>query len=132
MKSIVAVAKALSDTNRVRTLLALRKGELCVCRIIALLGLAPSTVSKHMSVLRQAGLVQSRKEERWIYYRLPGTAGRSTVIRDALAWVFRSLAKDRNIKNDAAHLTSILLQSPEALCRKRLKNDYNGFKKLLR
>lgn len=74
MKDSVAVAKALSDSNRMRALLALRKGKLCVCRIIALLGLAPSTVSKHMAILKNAGLVQCRKEERWMYYRLP-TAG---------------------------------------------------------
>jgi len=45
-------------------------GELCACQIIEMLGLAPSTVSKHMSILRQAGLVETRKEGRWIYYRL--------------------------------------------------------------
>jgi ArsR family transcriptional regulator, arsenate/arsenite/antimonite-responsive transcriptional repressor len=121
VKEFVAVAKALSDASRVRTLAALRKGELCVCRIIALLGLAPSTVSKHMSVLKHAGLVQCRKEERWMYYRLPAAGDRTALIREALDWVFRSLAKDENIKNDAVHLARILRQSQETLCRKRLK-----------
>ena len=73
MKDFVAVTKALSDRNRIRALLALRRGELCVCQIIALLGLAPSTVSKHMSILKQAGLVKSRKEERWMHYSLPSS-----------------------------------------------------------
>ena len=48
LKDFVVVTKALSDSNRIRALIALRRGELCVCQIIALLGLAPSTVSKHI------------------------------------------------------------------------------------
>jgi len=61
---------ALADPNRVRALMALRGGERCVCEIIELLNLAPSTVSKHMSILKQAGLVSSRKDSRWVYYTL--------------------------------------------------------------
>ena len=121
MKDLIAITRALSDESRVRALLALRRGELCVCQIIALLGLAPSTVSKHMSVLKQAGLVRSRKEERWMHYRLPEKSCRTAVIRSALDWVFTSLDRDDGIKNDAAHLARILRQSPETLCRNRLK-----------
>ena len=61
MLDFIDLAKALSDENRVRALMMLREGELCVCQIIELLGLAPSTVSKHMSILRQVRLVQTRK-----------------------------------------------------------------------
>ena len=50
--------------------MALGAGELCVCQIVELLGLAPSTVSKHMAILKQARLVDSRKEGRWMFYRL--------------------------------------------------------------
>ncbi len=71
MELLVDIAKALSDSNRVRALAALQHGELCVCQLIELLKLAPSTVSKHMSILKQAGLVESRKDSRWVYYRLP-------------------------------------------------------------
>ena len=52
--------------------LALRQKEFCLCQIIELVGLAPSTVSKHMSILKQSRLVNSRKDGRWMYYRLPG------------------------------------------------------------
>jgi DNA-binding transcriptional ArsR family regulator len=69
MTRLNAVGMALSDPNRVRALMALRNGELCVCQLIELLQLAPSTVSKHMSILKQAGLVASRKDSRWVYYR---------------------------------------------------------------
>ena len=66
--------KALSDPNRVRALMALRNGELCVCQLVEFLHLAPSTVSKHMSILKQAGLVESRKDSRWVYYRAVETS----------------------------------------------------------
>ena len=57
----VKALKALGDESRMRAILALRGRELCVCQIVELLKLAHSTVSKHMSILREAGLVQSRK-----------------------------------------------------------------------
>jgi ArsR family transcriptional regulator len=70
MQDVMDSLKALGDENRVRILLALQDGELCVCQVIELLGLAASTVSKHLSILRSARLVESRKDGRWIYYQL--------------------------------------------------------------
>ncbi len=71
MYAFLSIARALSDENRVRALMMLSRGELCVCQLIEMLGLAPSTVSKHMSILRQARLVDASKHGRWMYYRLP-------------------------------------------------------------
>ena len=119
IREITAIAAALSDPSRARTVVALAKGELCVCRIIELLGLAPSTVSKHMSVLKNAGLVQSRKQERWIYYRLPGEADSGPAVRGALSWLLACVAHDDDVRRDARNLSRILLQSPEQLCRNR-------------
>lgn len=62
----IMVVKALADENRVRALLALRDGELCVCDIIELLDLAPSTVSKHLSILRQARFIDEKKDAKKI------------------------------------------------------------------
>ena len=75
MRNLLAVLKALADETRVRALMALRRRELCVCQLVELLGLAPSTVSKHMSILKQARLVESRKEGRWMFYRLAQAGG---------------------------------------------------------
>jgi ArsR family transcriptional regulator len=86
MREFMAVTRALADPNRVRILLALRRGELCVCQITELFGLAASTMSKHLSILHQAGLIRSRKTERWVYYRLPDRSV-PAVVRAALAWV---------------------------------------------
>jgi DNA-binding transcriptional ArsR family regulator len=71
MREFMAITKALADEKRVRALQALQDGELCVCQITELFGLAASTISKHLSILYQAGLVDSRKDGRWIYYSLP-------------------------------------------------------------
>ena len=79
MREFMNITKALADETRVRMLMALRGGELCVCQITELFGLAPSTVSKHLSILFQAGLVESRKADRWVYYRLPGKNAPATV-----------------------------------------------------
>jgi len=71
MKTLVRMIKALADENRLRIALMLKGRELCVCQITAALKLAPSTVSKHISLLEQAGLVETRKKGRWVHCRLP-------------------------------------------------------------
>ncbi len=70
MKSFVRVMKALSDPNRVRIMKLLDSKDLCVCELQALIGLAQSTVSKHLKVLEEANLVEHKKEGLWIIYRL--------------------------------------------------------------
>lgn len=120
MREFLAVTKALSDPNRVRMLLALRGRELCVCQIIEMFGLAPSTVSKHMWILNQARLVEKRKEGRWMYYR---QAGRDAphAAREAIRWVQQALADDPQTERDTKRLEAILKIDPEVLCRKQCK-----------
>ena len=72
MREFMSISKALADANRVRMVLALREQELCACQLTELFGLAPSTMSKHLSILYQARLVNTRKDGRWVYYSLPG------------------------------------------------------------
>ena len=93
MKEIIAIAKALSDENRVKALALLCNREICVCQIVDFLKLAPSTVSKHMSILKAAGLVESRKDERWQYYRL-AKKGATSAVADILNWLTRHLGKE--------------------------------------
>lgn len=111
----MAITKALSDPNRVRILLALRKHELCVCQITELFGFAPSTVSKHLSILHHAGLIQSRKTERWVYYRLADKSA-SVAIREAIDWVHKSLGKTENAKRDGIKLKRILATDLAKIC----------------
>jgi DNA-binding transcriptional ArsR family regulator len=120
MRDLLAVTKALSDENRVRMLLSLQGRELCLCQIIELFRLAPSTVSKHMGILHQARLVDRRKEGRWTYYR-PAGGDAPAPVRTALRWVRKAVADDPKVKRDAERLEAILEIDPEVLCRKQLK-----------
>jgi ArsR family transcriptional regulator, arsenate/arsenite/antimonite-responsive transcriptional repressor len=66
--------KALADENRLLAVaLIKRRKELCACEIQAATGLTHATVSHHMSVLVDAGLVSARREGKWMFYRLKGT-----------------------------------------------------------
>jgi len=115
----LAVMRALSDESRVRLILALREGELCLCQLIELLGLAPSTVSKHMTILHQAKLVTRRKEGRWHYYRLPGRDA-APMVRKALRWTLDALADEPGIERDAKALCCVRKKD-----RKELAACYN-------
>lgn len=69
-------AKAISDDHRLLAVLLLeQRGELCACEIQAATGLTHATVSHHMAVLADAGLVQARRQGKWMYYRLRESAG---------------------------------------------------------
>jgi DNA-binding transcriptional ArsR family regulator len=114
MRELITITKALSDESRVRALLAVKDHELCVCQIIDLLGLAPSTVSKHMALLMQAGLVTRRKEGRWHFYRAAG-AQAAPEVKAALEWVFTALRDDPLLLDDAERLEEVLAQDLEEL-----------------
>ncbi len=118
MREFMKITKALADANRVRMLLALRRGELCVCQITELFGLAASTISKHLSILYHAGLAESRKEGRWIYYRLPGKEAPLSV-RRAIEWVAESVNGDSRVAEDGARLKKIQAMDPAELCRRQ-------------
>jgi len=118
MKSVLLITKALADRQRIRMLMLLQGRELCVCQIIAVLELAPSTISKHLSILSSAGLVEHRKEGRWAYYRLAGESA-DLMTRSALQWVTKSLRHDETIAKDVKKLQGILRCDPEALCRQQ-------------
>jgi ArsR family transcriptional regulator, arsenate/arsenite/antimonite-responsive transcriptional repressor len=117
MRDLMTVFKALADENRTRILMALLPGELCVCQIVELLGLAPSTVSKHIAILKQARLVDSRKDGRWMYYRI---AEDPTVeAREMTSLVARLLADDPRARGDAKRMKQILKADRDELCRRQ-------------
>ena len=118
MREFMAITKALSDPNRVRILLALKHGELCVCQITELFDLATSTVSKHLSVLHQASLIRSRKTERWVYYRLTANSA-PVAVREALDWVHKSLASAEETAADRKRLARIMRMDLAEICRRR-------------
>ena len=115
MREFINIAKALSDKNRVRALMMLRSGELCLCQLIEMLSLAPSTVSKHISILLQAKLVTARKNGRWRYYRLADVDASEHIV-EAIQWVKESLAADRQILRDVKRLKAVCKMNVEKLC----------------
>lgn len=121
MLEFMTLMKALADENRLRALIALRDRELCVCQIVELLRLAPSTVSKHMAILKQARLVESRKDGRWTYYRIAG-GKMPPAAREAVDWIGRSLADNSQITADTQRLAGILDIDREQLCRQQAES----------
>jgi ArsR family transcriptional regulator len=118
MRDFLNLTKALADENRVRLLLALRGGELCACQLTELLQLAPSTVSKHLFLLKNAGLLESRKDGRWIYFKL-ADHGAPVAVCEAIDWVKKSLGRSPVAQADARTLKQILKQDPTELCKRQ-------------
>jgi len=105
MKNTVQLFRALADETRLRILaLLLNSGELCVCDLTATLKLPQSTVSRHLSYLRNAGLVSDRREGVWIYY----TAATDNVLKQQLAKVLKERLSDLEcIADDLTRLASL-------------------------
>ena len=70
VRPMTRLFKALGEETRLRMVALLAHGELCVCHIEAALGLTQTTASRHLSVLRAAGVVEPRRNGNWVYYRL--------------------------------------------------------------
>ncbi|MFO7534231.1 MAG: metalloregulator ArsR/SmtB family transcription factor [Kiritimatiellia bacterium] len=117
MRDLLDELKALADENRLRALYALRGGELCACQLIALLDLAPSTVSKHLSILRAARLVESRKEGRWTHFRL-SEAFRSPTAGKILRLLLKDMDGQERMAKDRKRLKKITDEDKDALCRR--------------
>jgi len=70
MKKLERIFKSLGDPNRLRIIKMLEVRPLCNCEVQEILELAPSTVSKHLGLLRDAGLVEDERKGKWVIYRL--------------------------------------------------------------
>ena len=106
MRPIAERFKALSDPNRLRILMMLKTKPLCVCEISAILRLANSTVSKHLSILRQAGFIVDEKDGRWVNYRL-ATAQESPEAISLLPQISTWLGDENLIQSDQTKLVTI-------------------------
>ena len=81
-KNMVAIFKALGDENRIRILKLLHSGEKCACKLLEELNISQSTLSHHMKILCDAGIVTGRKEGKWMHYSI--SAEGSQIARDCL------------------------------------------------
>lgn len=107
--------KAAADPTRTRVLKILEAGELCVCQVQAVLGLAVSTVSKHLSILKTAGLVEDRRTGKWIAYRL-ARADESAYVKPVLAMLRGAIERDPVFVTDAERLRRVLEIPLPELC----------------
>jgi len=91
VQPVVRVAKALSDPTRVRILAALGERALCVCELTCLFACGQPAVSRHLGILRDAGLVEDVRDGKWVNYRLRARPA-EPFARDALRALRRRLA----------------------------------------
>jgi ArsR family transcriptional regulator len=111
MQAAIAFAKALADQTRLRVIAALRQRELCVCELCDALEATQSTLSTHLTLLRGAGITRTRKQGKWIYYRLSDEA--APLIETFLRH-FTDAKHDKRMRRDTDRL------------RQRLKLRENG------
>lgn len=120
MQATLDILKAISDQNRLRIVAALtRHDELAACQITELLGVAGATASRHLSQLHRSGIVESRKQGRWVLFRL--LKGADTEL--LLQWLEPTFAHSPELKADQASLQSLLQIEPEELCRRQRGED---------
>jgi ArsR family transcriptional regulator len=110
--ALVDLLKTLGHPARLRILALLRGGELCVCQINAVIGLAPSTVSEHLTELRRAGLLAERKDGRWVHYTLQP----KLALQDLIDGLWPHLDETQPVKQDARAARAIRRTSPDLLC----------------
>jgi ArsR family transcriptional regulator len=114
MNQTLEILKALADRNRLRIVTALsRYDELCACQITELLQVTGATASRHLSILQHAGVLESRKEGRWVYYRLAPLDGTDAVFK----WLEHSCDDTEQVQADVQALEEIIGLGREELCR---------------
>lgn len=101
-----AVFKAVAEPVRVRILKLLQGGELCVCQLMEILGHSQSTISGHLAILKNAGLVKDRKEGRWAYYSLSDRMT-NQYAPPVLALLLGWLDDDRLVRSDKRRLAAL-------------------------
>ena len=115
MRDLELALKAAGDSTRTRILKLLEGGGLCVCQVQAVLGLAPSTVSKHLAILKTARLVDSRRDGKWIEYALTAQ-GRNAYAKAVLAMLRGPLDRDPIVVADRKRLRKVKSVPLDELC----------------
>jgi len=119
LRDYESVMKAVADPTRVRILKILEGGEMCVCQVIAILSFGQSTVSKHLFLLRAAGLIKDRRDRKWVYYSLdrgndPPYAAR--MLRNLRGW----LNDDPVVAEDRERTATAKAIGPIAICERNM------------
>jgi ArsR family transcriptional regulator len=113
MVEVVAIGRALADSTRVRIVAALRNGELCVCELVDALGISQSSLSSHLQICRQSGVVTTRKESRWIYYSLSTRYGS---LIERIFSELQTVGRDEQLRSDTMRLKKRLRMRQGGRC----------------
>ena len=107
MREITKIYKALSDETRLRILNLLHNQALCVCNIMDVLEMGQSKISRHLTYLKNAGLVEDSKKEKWVYYSLSKNHSYLPLLK-----CLKELRKDiKELHSDAKNLAKSKVKS---------------------
>jgi ArsR family transcriptional regulator len=97
---VVVFFQALGDTTRLRLLNLMGDQEICVCYLVEILGGPQPKISRHLAYLRRAGIVASRREGKWMHYRIvmPQHVGAAQVLTQTLRWLGEETAMQADIR----------------------------------
>lgn len=121
MNELLLTAKALADPTRVRLLVALRGRELCVCELCDALEISQSTVSTHLKLIREAGLVRTRKEGKWIYYA--PEPDKQPFLEGVFRFFATELQQQAQLRRDAERLAQRLAEREDGACCRGYENS---------
>jgi arsenate reductase/ArsR family transcriptional regulator len=127
LRDYESVLKAAADPTRVRILKILEGGEICVCQVIAILSLGQSTVSKHLFLLRSAGLIKDRRDRKWVHYSLDRRSDSpyaARMLRNLRGW----LNDDPVIAKDRDRAATARAIGPLAICERNMTLPASGRK----
>ncbi len=115
LKQTTKIIKALADENRIRILCLLKnKRDLCVCEITEIIGLAQPTISSHLKLLENAGLIESYKDGLWVNYNIAGNL--DSFSAEFVEMLFKNLKNDRQIISDFEKIKKV---GRDIICRKK-------------
>lgn len=114
MRFLLEFTHALSDETRWRLIRLLFDEPMCVCELADILGLPQSSASSHLQILRQAGLLESERRGKWIYYRV--TRSRRTLLNQLTATFAAGPESDRVLAGDATRARRRLATREQSCC----------------
>lgn len=105
-RKTVKIFRALGDPNRIRIMKMLEVRELCVCEVKEVLALSNSTVSKHLSLLHDAGLIKQTREGKWVNYAI-NSKSEDELVRSVVSLLKSSLTEDESVRSDSETLKNV-------------------------
>lgn len=112
----LSITRACGDATRLRILLLLADGELCLCQLTAVMDLAASTLSEHLRRLREAGLIEIRREGKWRFYQLPKSSSKTNAAASSfLQWIQQHAAEDPWTRRESKRIRKIRCTPVEQL-----------------